>query len=232
GSLLDYRNRMPGHLFLDYVDPWINWDWLSTHVPVFLAALQEHVTLTLIAVGVGLLISLPMGVVAHRWRALRNPVLTVFGIFYTIPSIALFALFIPYTGLSTLTAEIGLVGYAVLILTRNVVVGLEAVPPDVLDAADGMGYRPLARLLTVELPLALPAIFAGVRIATVTTIGLVSITALIGIGGLGQLIYRGQIENFHTPLVAGVVLSIALAFVADLSLACVQRLAVPWSRST
>ncbi len=222
---------MPGHLFLDYVDPWINWDWLSTHVPVFLAALQEHVTLTLIAVGVGLLISLPMGVVAHRWHALRNPVLTLFGIFYTIPSIALFALLIPYTGLGTLTAEIGLVGYAVLILTRNVVVGLEAVPNDVLDAANGMGYRPLARLVRVELPLALPAIFAGIRIATVTTIGLVTITAVIGLGGLGQLILQGLVENFHTPLVVATLLSIVLALVADLALAGSQRIALPWSRS-
>src|SRR5437660_8733540 len=223
---------MPGHLFLDYVDPWINWDWLSTHVPVFLAALQEHVTRTVIAVGVGLAISLPLGVVAHRWRALRNPVLTVFGIFYTIPSIALFALLIPYTGLGTLTAEIGLVGYAVLILVRNVVVGLEAVPADILDAADGMGYRPMARLLRVELPLAMPSIFAGVRIATVTTIGLVTITAIIGLGGLGELILEGLINNFHTPLVVATVLSIVLALVADVTLASAQRLSLPWARRT
>jgi osmoprotectant transport system permease protein len=222
---------MQNGVFLDYVDPWINWTWLSTHVAVFVAALQQHLELTLIAVGVGLLIALPMGVVAHRWRALRNPVLTVFGIFYTIPSIALFALLIPYTGLSALTAEIGLVGYAVLILTRNVVVGLEAVPKDVLDAADGMGYRPFARLVRVELPLALPAIFAGIRIATVTTIGLVTITAVIGLGGLGQLILQGLVENFHTPLLVATVLSILLALVADLALAGSQRVALPWARS-
>ncbi|HKB17781.1 MAG TPA: ABC transporter permease [Candidatus Dormibacteraeota bacterium] len=223
---------MPAGLFLDVVDPWINWTWLSTHVGVFAGALLQHITLTLIAIGVGLVISLPMGIVAHRWRVLRNPVLTLFGIFYTIPSIALFAILIPYTGLSTLTAEIGLVGYAVLILTRNVVVGLEAVPKDVLDAADGMGYRPLARLLRVELPLALPAIFAGVRIATVTTIGLVTITAVIGLGGLGQLILQGLVESFHTPLVVATLLSIVLALVADLALAGTQRFALPWSRST
>jgi osmoprotectant transport system permease protein len=222
---------MGGGVFLDYVDPWINWDWLSTHVPVFFDALQQHITLTLIAVGIGLVISLPTGVVAQRWRALRNPVLTVFGIFYTIPSIALFALLIPYTGLSILTAEIGLVGYTVLILARNVVVGLDAVPPEILDAANGMGYRPLARLLRVELPLALPSIFAGVRIATVTTIGLVTITAVIGLGGLGQLILQGLVENFHTPLVVATVLSIALALAADLILAAAQRISLPWARS-
>jgi osmoprotectant transport system permease protein len=131
-----------------------------------------------------------------------------------------------------LTAEIALVSYTVLILVRNVMVGLAAVPADVVDAADGMGYRGLPRLLQVELPLALPAIFAGLRIATVTTIGLVTITAVIGLGGLGQLILRGLIENFHTPLVVATVLSVVLAFIADLGLAGVQRIAVPWSRNS
>ena len=223
---------MPAGKFLANVDPWVNWGWLSTHIPLFEDALSQHLTLTAIAVLGGLVISLPLGVAAHRWGALRNPVLAVSEIFYTIPSIALFSLLIPYTGLTAVTAEIGLIGYTVLILVRNVMVGLEAVPPDVIDAANGMGYRPLARLLRIELPLALPAIIAGIRIATVTTIGLVTITALIGLGGLGQLILRGFIENFHTPLVVATVLSIALALVADLSLAGLQRFAVPWSRSS
>jgi osmoprotectant transport system permease protein len=122
------------------------------------------------------------------------------------------------------------VGYAVLILVRNVVVGLEAVPAEILDAANGMGYRPMARLLRVELPLALPSIFAGVRIATVTTIGLVTITAVIGLGGLGQLILQGLVDNFHTPLVVATLLSIVLALIADLTLAGAQRLSLPWSR--
>ena len=168
---------------------------------------------------------------AQRQRLLRGPILTLFGIFYTIPSLALFALLIPYTGLSTLTAEIGLVSYALLILTRNVIVGLDAVPRDVIDAADGMGYRSFARLLRVELPLAFPTIFAGIRIATVTTIGLVTITAVIGVNSLGQLILQGLIDNFHTPLVVGTALSILLALVVDLALAAGQRLAVPWARS-
>jgi osmoprotectant transport system permease protein len=222
---------MPTGLFLAD-DPWVNWGWLSSHVPLFEDALQQHLTLTLFAVLGGLVISLPLGVAAHRWGALRNPVLAVSEIFYTIPSIALFALLIPYTGLTAVTAEIGLIGYTVLILVRNVMVGLEAVPPDVIDAANGMGYRPFARLVRIELPLALPTIIAGIRIATVTTIGLVTITALIGLGGLGQLILRGFIENFHTPLVVATVLSIALALAADLTLAGAQRLVVPWARNT
>jgi osmoprotectant transport system permease protein len=212
-------------------DPWIRWDWLSAHIPSILDALQQHVILTVIAVVVGLAIALPLGIAAYRWGWLRNPVLTTFGILYTVPSLALFAFLVPYTGLTYLSAEIGLVSYTLLILARNVVVGLESVPPDILDAADGMGYRPLARLLQVELPLALPAILAGVRVATVTTIGLVTITALIGVGGLGQLINKGLIDNFHTPLVVATALSIALALVADVTLAGVQRIVVPWSRA-
>src|SRR6266852_1185596 len=222
---------MPERLFLDVVDPWINWDWLLRHIPYVLGALQQHLVLTAIAVVSGLIIALPLGIAAQRNRALRLPVLGVFGGFYTIPSLAVFALLVPFTGLTETTAEIPLIGYNVLILLRNVVVGLDGVPRDVLDAADGMGYRPRARLLRVELPLALPAIFAGVRVATVSTIGLVTITAVIGLGGLGQLILQGLVDDFRTPLVVATVLSIALAFVADLFLFGLQRLALPWSRA-
>ena len=125
---------MGSGLFLQAEEqPWIIWSWLFTHVQLFVDAIEQHLLLTVIAVGVGLAISLPLAVLAHRWRRLRNPVLTVFGIFYTIPSLALFSVLVPYTGLSVLTAEIGLVGYTVLILARNILVGLEAVPADVID---------------------------------------------------------------------------------------------------
>ncbi len=221
---------MANRLFLEYVDPWINWSWLSTHIPLVLGALGEHVELTVIAVASGLLISVPLGVLAHRSVGLRVAALGVFGAFYTIPSLALFALLIPFTRLSGTTAEIPLIGYTVLILVRNVLVGLDEVPDEVLDAADGMGYRPFARLLRVELPLALPSIFAGIRVATVSTVGIVTITAVIGFGGLGSLIYKGLIESFHTPLVVGAVLSVILALVADAGLAGAQRLALPWAR--
>jgi len=222
---------MAYHVFLAYIDPWINWDWLSTHIPLVVAALEQHLELTAIAVGGGLAISLPLALIAHRRPRFRLPLLTTAGIFYTIPSIALFALLIPYTGLTGTTAEIPLIGYNVLILVRNILVGLDAVPPEVRDAADGMGYRPTARLLRIELPLALPSIFAGLRVATVSTIGIITITAVIGLGGLGQLIYKGLIENFHTPLVVATVLSVVLAFVADIGLAGAQRIAVPWARA-
>jgi len=221
---------MSARVFLDYVDPWINWSWLSTHVQLVLEALGEHIELSVIAIALGLVIAVPLGVVAHRNRGLRLAVLGFFGAFYTIPSLALFALLIPFTHLSGTTAEIPLVGYNVLILVRNVLVGLDAVPRDVLDAADGMGYRARARLLRVELPLALPSIFAGLRVATVSTIGIVTITAVIGLGGLGSLIDKGLIENFRTPVVVATVLSITLAVVADLLIAGAQRIALPWSR--
>lgn len=223
---------MPAGPFLDYVDPWINWTWLSTHVPTVLDAVQQHLELTVVAVVGGFVIAVPLGVLAHRYTVLRVPLLGVFGVFYTIPSIALFAFLIPYTGLGGTTAEIPLIGYNVLVLLRNVLVGLDEVPADVLDAADGMGYRRFARLLQVELPLALPALLAGLRIATVSTIGIVTITAVIGVTSLGQLIMRGLIQDFHTPLVVATVLSIVLALFADLILAGSRRFITPWARQT
>jgi osmoprotectant transport system permease protein len=213
---------------LDATDPWVRWDWVGNHVDLILGDLGQHVELTAIAVGVGLLIAIPIGVLAWRYRGSRGPVLGLAGGLYTIPSLALFALLVPWTGLTVLTAEIGLVAYTLLILVRNIVVGLDGVPADVRDAAVGMGYRPLRQLLRVDLPLALPVIVAGLRIATVTTIGLITITALIGEGGLGQLLYDGLQRDFKTPLVVGAALSVALAVVADLTLALVQRLLTPW----
>ncbi len=218
-------------LRLDATDPWIRWDWLGRHTEVIWQALLQHVQLTAIAVVGGMLIATPVGLLVWRWRALRNPVLSAAGILYTIPSLALFALLVPFTGLTVLTAEIGLVGYTILILVRNIVVGLDGVPADIREAATGMGYRPAKRLLTIDIPLALPVIVAGIRLATVTTIGLVTVTALLGEGGLGQLILAGLIQDFKTPLVVGLTGSVALAVVADLLLAGAQRLATPWRSS-
>jgi osmoprotectant transport system permease protein len=212
-------------------DPWIRWSWISGHADVITAALVQHIQLTLIAVLVGLAIAVPLGLVAWRSRLVRGPIFSLTGILYTIPSLALFAFLLPFTGLSILTAEIGLVGYTLLILVRNIVVGLNAVPDEVREAARGMGFRPLAELARVDIPLAIPAIIAGVRIATVTTIGLVTVTALIGEGGLGSLIYDGLLRDFKTPLVVGTVLSVALAVVADLGLAGAQRVITPWART-
>ena len=141
-----------------------------------------------------------------------------------------FALLLPITGLSAATAVIPLTAYTLLILIRNMVTGLRGVPAEVRDAAEGMGYSPTARLLRIELPLALPAIFAGIRIATVTTIGLVTVTALIGQGGLGQLLLDGLNRDFRTPVTVGIVLSLALAVVADLLLVAALRATTRWQR--
>ena len=216
---------------LDASEPWVRWNWVADHTDRILGDLGQHVELTVIAVAAGFLLAVPIGVLAWRYRNSRGPVLAVGGALYTIPSLALFALLVPWTGLTVLTAEIGLVAYTLLILVRNIVVGLDGVPAEVRDAAAGMGYRPLRQLLRVELPLALPVIVAGVRIATVTTIGLVTITALLGQGGLGELLEDGLIRDFRTPLVVGAVLSVALAVACDVLLALTQRLLTPWTRA-
>jgi osmoprotectant transport system permease protein len=210
--------------------PWIQWSWVRQHPAEIWHAVWEHLFLTGIAVGLGLAIALPLAIVAFRWRRTEAPILGVTGTIYTIPSLALLGFLIPITGLTTTTAEIALVGYTLLILVRNVIAGLDAVSPDVREAAKGMGFTPRRQLVKVELPLAFPAILAGIRIATVTTIGLVTITALIGAGGLGQLINDGLINDFRTKTVLGAVLSVALAVVIDGLLVGVGWLATPWTR--
>ena len=211
-------------------DPWIRWDWIDRHTDEIAAATRDHVELTAIAVGAGLALSIPLALAARRWPRLNGPILGLTGLLYTIPSLALFAFFVPITGLSRTTAEIGLISYTLLILVRNIVVGLSGVPSDVLDAADGMGYRRTTRLVRVEIPLALPSIIAGIRIATVTTVGLVTVTALIGQGGLGRFIQDGFARDFKTPLVVGLGLSVVLALVAEVALVVVERVVTPWAR--
>jgi osmoprotectant transport system permease protein len=208
----------------------VRWDWVRDHSDDILAATRQHVELTLIAVAIGLLISVPLGLAARTWPRTAGSILGFTGVLFTIPSLALFALLVPFTGLSRTTSEVGLVGYTLLILVRNIVAGLDGVPEEVREAARGMGFRPRTQLLKVELPLALPVIVAGIRIATVTTIGLVTVTGLIGQGGLGAFIIEGINRDFRTPLVVGSVLSIALAVVADVALAGAARLLSPWSR--
>lgn len=219
---------MPG--VIAAADPWIRWDWVERHGDEIVQATRDHIELTTIAVAAGLVLSVPMALAARRWPRLNGPILGFTGLLYTIPSLALFAFFVPITGLSRTTAEIGLISYTLLILVRNMVVGLNAVPDEVLDAADGMGYRRTARLVRVEIPLALPTIIAGIRIATVTTIGLVTVTALIGEGGLGRFIQDGFARDFKTPLVVGLSLSVALAVVAEVSLVVLERMVTPWAR--
>ncbi len=213
------------------VDRWLWWDWISRNTDLIWSSVREHLVLTGAAVGLGLLIALPLGVAAHRWRRLYPSALAVTGILYTIPSLAAFAFLVPYTGLSRTTALIPLTSYTLLILVRNVVAGLDAVPEHIKHAADGMGYTRGRRLVTIELPLALPAIVAGVRIATVTTIGLAAVAGLLAIPSLGNLIYVGQNRPVRTAITVGIVLSIAFAVAADLLLGVGQRLLSPWARA-
>lgn len=213
---------------LPVAEQWVDWAWVDSHRELILDRLREHVELTLLAVVIGVLIATPLVLVSRRWRAAYPVVLTTTGILYTIPSLALFTLLLPWTGLTRTTALIGLVGYTLLILVRNAVTGLDAVDDDVREAAEGMGYSKARSLLFVELPLALPAIVAGVRLALVTTIGLVTVAALIGHGGLGHLILDGLNRRFRTPLVVGSVLSVALAAIADVALLRLQRRLAPW----
>jgi osmoprotectant transport system permease protein len=174
----------------------------------------------------------PLAIAAVRWRRLYTPLLTVTGILFTIPSLALFVLLLAFagTGLSLTTSLIGLVIYTLLILFRNTVAGLEGVSPDVREAATAMGYTARQRLVRVELPLALPVVVAGVRIAAVTTLGLVTVTALIGYGGLGQLFVTGFQRRNGTEILTGMVLSVLLAVVADLGLVGLQHRLTPWAR--
>jgi osmoprotectant transport system permease protein len=212
--------------------PLIDWGWVAGHLDDVWARFVEHAELTLLAVGIGLAISFPVAIWAHRHRRVFGPVTAVAGVLYTIPSLALFALLVPFTGLaSKLTAEIGLVSYTLLILIRNIVVGLRGVPEDVKDAARGMGYTERQLLWRVELPLALPAIVAGVRLATVTTIGLVTVTSVLTLGGLGNFILTGFRRNFFSTMIfLGAGLSVAFAVAADLALLTAQRLLTPWAR--
>ena len=214
-------------------EPYIDWAWLGRHLDGsdgVWVRLANHLRLTVIAVGVGLVVSFLLALLVRRWRWALSPVVWTTGILYTIPSLALFALLVPVTGFTVLTGEIGLVSYTLLILTRNILAGLDGVPADVREAATGMGYSRRQLLLRVDLPLALPVIVAGLRVATVTTIGLVTVTSLIGLSNLGQFILQGIRQIFNTPLVVGAVLSIALAVLADLGLLGLQRVVAPWSR--
>ena len=212
----------------------VDLDWVVDNLDRIGELTVEHVYLTLLAVGIGFVISFAFALLIRNRPRWYGPIIGSTGILYAVPSLALFALLTPITGLGTvLTAEIALVGYTLLILTRNIVEGLRGVPADAIEAAAGMGFTPAQRLLRVELPLALPIIVAGLRIATVSTVGLVTVTALIGLGGLGYLIVtigtnRGSFGL--TATLTGMVLAVGLAGLADLALLALQRALTPWAR--
>jgi osmoprotectant transport system permease protein len=197
---------------------------------VFQPRLIEHIELTLIAVGCGMVIAFGAAIVAYRKNWFETPFSLFAAFLYTIPSIALFELLVQVTGINRFTAEIALVGYTLLILFRNMLTGLRGVPAASVEAAQAMGLTPRQSLLRVEIPLALPAIMAGIRIATVTTISLATVAAYIGAGGLGVPIFDAIQTGFKTEFLATGILVVLLAFVADALLVLIQRALTPWSR--
>ena len=211
-------------------EPFIRWSWIAAHLGDIGSRTIQHLELTGIAVGIGFVLAMALSLLAVRRRVTYTPITWFAGVLYTIPSIALFALLVPITGLSIVTAEIGLVSYTLLILVRNIVAGIDGVPYSVRDAALAMGYKRWRMLFEIELPLAAPVIIAGLRIATVTTVGLVTITALIGQGGYGYFIDDGLRRFFNTPLFVGAAASVALAIALDFALVGVERILTPWAR--
>jgi osmoprotectant transport system permease protein len=212
-------------------EPFIRWDWVRDHTDDIRSNLWEHVQLTVLAVGIGFVIAMAMALIALRWRAAYGPLAAFCAAMYSVPSVALFALLLPFVGLGLWNALIALVTYTLLILLRNIVAGLDGVAPDVREAADGMGYERWRRVLRVDLPLATPSIIAGLRIATVTTIGLVTVTALVGEGGFGRFINQGLSRQFSTEIVLGAVLSVAFAIACDVMFVLAERVLAPWARS-
>lgn len=217
-------------IFAQESGPIFDWDWVVRNWDQIIDRTWEHVTLTVVSVAIGMALSLGLSIVALRWRRTYAPITWVTGLLYTIPSLALFALLVPIVGLNASNAVIALTSYTLLILIRNTVAGIDGVPPSVVEAADGMGYTRRARFWKMEVPLALPAIVAGIRIATVTTVGLVTVTAVLGLGGYGFFILRGLNTFFWTQIIVGVTLSVALATVFDLSFVWAQRWLTPWAR--
>ncbi len=211
-------------------DRWFWWDWVGRNTDLIWSSLREHVILTVVSVLVGLAVALPLGVLCARHRRLYGAALAVTGALYSVPSLAAVAFLLPYWGTTRPTAIVPLVSYTLLILLRNVVAGLDDVSDEILDAADGMGYSRWKRLVRIELPLASPSIVAGVRIATVTTVGLVAVAGLLGIPNLGNLIRIGQNRPIRTAITVGIGLSVALALAADLILQLAGRVMSPWRR--
>jgi osmoprotectant transport system permease protein len=212
-------------------EPLVRWDWLFAHLGPIFGRVEQHLGLTALAVGIGFVISFSLAAVSVRNRRLYPYVTVLATAVYTIPSFALFAALVAITGITVVTAEVPLVLYTVILFVPNIVAGFDSVPPEVIDAADGMGYTRGQRWRRVELPLAIPLIVAGTRLATVSTIGLVTVSAILGdsLGGLGYYILDGYHRHFTTEILVGGLLSIALAGVADIGFHVLQRRLTPWA---
>jgi osmoprotectant transport system permease protein len=212
-------------------NPWFSWEYVRENVEYLTAALQQHITLTVSTVAVAAAVGIPLAVLAYKLPWLSGGVLSTTGVLYTIPSLGLFALLGPVLGLRQTTVLIGLVLYALLLVVRNALTGLRQVPGDVRDAAAGMGYGRVGLLWRIELPLALPGILTGLRLATVSTVALVTVGYLVGFGGFGDVILSGFNSNYHrAPIMVGTIGCLGLALVFDLLLLGLGRLLMPWAR--
>lgn len=209
---------------------WVCGKYLSSNREEILSALRQHVILTVFSVGVGFAVAALLTLLVRQWRWARTPVLALTSVLYTIPSLALFAILVPITGLTVATVEVGLVLYSLVILVRNMLAGLDGVPDDVKEVAYGMGYTRSRVFLRVEVPLALPAVISGLRVATVSTIALATVGGVIDQGGLGNLIEDAIKRDFRAEVLTASVLVVALAMVADALLLGLQRLLTPWRR--
>lgn len=212
------------------VNHWVCTSYWHDRASDIRSATVQHLEITVLAVAFGTLVAVPIALVAHRIPRLRTAILGTSTILYTIPSLALLPLLVPFTGLTMTTVVIGLAVYALTVLVRAVLDGLDSVPPGVRDAAQGLGFGPVRRLARVDLPLALPVILAGVRVATVSTVALTTVGSLVAYGGLGNLISDGVLTDFHAELLTAAVLCVVLALVLDLLLVGVGRLLTPWRR--
>jgi osmoprotectant transport system permease protein len=207
-----------------------DWQWVTSHFSLFWSLSRTHLYLALAAVALGFLVALPLGLLAVRLPRAYPPILAITTVLYALPSLAVFAFLVGVTGLTDNTVILPLAAYALAILVRSVVGGLRNVPEQTRTAAVAMGYRPVRRLLSVELPIAVPVIIGGLRVATVASISLVTVGSLIGIGGLGQLFITGENSDFLTEVAAGVVIVAFWALLCDGLWLVAGYLLTPWNR--
>ncbi|PFG34661.1 ABC transporter permease [Sanguibacter antarcticus] len=212
-------------------NPWLSWSYVQDNAPEILRYLGQHTSLSAQAVVIALLVAVPLAALAHTWPRLSGLVLGTTGVLYTIPSLALFAVVYPFLRDRRTTVLVGLVLYALLLVVRNTLVGLRGVDPDVRDAARGLGYGRWRLLLTVELPNALPSVITGVRLASVSTVALMTVGVVIGYGGLGQLMFRGFASGYRAQIMTATILCLLLGLAFDLVVSLVGRLVTPWART-
>ena len=210
---------------------WVCAEYFRTRSDILTDALVQHVWITVVSVLLGLALAFPLALLARRYRRLEGIIVGATTAIYTVPSLALFALLLPFTGLTPATVIIGLALYSLTILVRNIVEGLKAVPADVRESALGMGYGRTRLLLGVELPLALPTIMAGLRVAFVSTVALATVGSIVGYGGLGNLLLQAVDSQFKAQVLTAGALCVVLAVFFDVVLVGVQRVLTPWTRS-